>query len=68
METDFYDEVQILQNTSNPYVIATVGALAAIANTVVDALWHLGVRNMDIPIAAQKIWEVLNQHDATLEE
>ena len=29
---------------------ATVGAPPAIANAVVDALWHLGVRNIDIPI------------------
>ena len=28
---------------------ATVGAPAAIANAVVDALWHLGVRHIDIP-------------------
>ena len=47
---------------------ATVGAPAAIANAVVDALWHLGVRNIDIPITARKVWEVLNQHGATLEE
>ncbi len=47
---------------------ATVGAPAAIANAVVDALWHLGVRNMDIPITAAKVWEVLNERGAVLEE
>ena len=35
---------------------ATVGAPAAIANAVVDALWHLGVRNIDIPITPAKVW------------
>ena len=35
---------------------ATVGAPPAIANAVVDALWHLGVRNIDIPMTPQKIW------------
>ncbi|HZR46004.1 MAG TPA: aerobic carbon-monoxide dehydrogenase large subunit, partial [Candidatus Manganitrophaceae bacterium] len=29
---------------------ATVGAPPAIANAVVDALWHLGVRHIDIPL------------------
>jgi carbon-monoxide dehydrogenase large subunit len=47
---------------------ATVGAPAAIANAVVDALAHLGVTTIDIPITARKVWEVLNQHGAALEE
>jgi carbon-monoxide dehydrogenase large subunit len=47
---------------------ATVGAPAAIVNAVVDALWHLGVRNIDIPITPQKVWEALNEHGATLDE
>ena len=40
---------------------ATVGAPPAIANAVVDALWHLGVRNVDIPLTAPKIWKILNE-------
>jgi carbon-monoxide dehydrogenase large subunit len=47
---------------------ATVGAPAAIANAVVDALWHLGVRNIDIPLTPRKVWEVLHKHGAALEE
>ncbi|HLA99565.1 MAG TPA: aerobic carbon-monoxide dehydrogenase large subunit [Anaerolineales bacterium] len=43
---------------------ATVGAPAAIANAVVDALWHLGVRHIDIPIKPSKVWELLNAHGA----
>ncbi len=38
---------------------ATVGAPAAIANAVVDALWHLGVRHVDIPITPPKVWRLL---------
>ena len=38
---------------------ATVGAPAAIANAVVDALWHLGVRHVDIPITPPKVWALL---------
>jgi carbon-monoxide dehydrogenase large subunit len=40
---------------------ASVGAPAAIANAVVDALWHLGVRHIDIPITPDKVWAVLNE-------
>jgi carbon-monoxide dehydrogenase large subunit len=40
---------------------ATVGAPPAIVNAVVDALWHLGVRNVDIPMTPQKIWAILHE-------
>ncbi len=40
---------------------ATVGAPPAIANAVVDALWHLGVRNIDIPITPPKVWAILQE-------
>jgi carbon-monoxide dehydrogenase large subunit len=43
----------------------TVGAPPAIANAVVDALWHLGVRHLDIPITPQKVWQVLREHGVT---
>ena len=44
---------------------ATVGAPAAIANAVVDALWHLGVRHVDIPITPPKIWRLLRDNGVT---
>jgi carbon-monoxide dehydrogenase large subunit len=44
---------------------ATVGAPAAIANAVVDALWHLGVRHVDIPITPAKVWKLLREHGVT---
>ena len=40
---------------------ATVGAPPAIANPVVDALAHLGVTHLDIPITPDRLWEVLNE-------
>ncbi|NJN19401.1 MAG: carbon-monoxide dehydrogenase large subunit [Oscillochloris sp.] len=43
----------------------TVGAPPAIANAVVDALWHLGVRHVDIPITPQKVWKLLREHGVT---
>ena len=47
---------------------ATVGAPAAIANAVVDALWHLGVRHIDIPMTPPKVWAILKEKGAALEE
>jgi len=40
---------------------ATVGAPPAIANAVVDALAHLGVTHLDIPITPEKVWRVLKE-------
>jgi carbon-monoxide dehydrogenase large subunit len=40
---------------------ATVGAPPAIANAVVDALAHLGVRHIDIPITPEKVWNILRE-------
>jgi carbon-monoxide dehydrogenase large subunit len=40
---------------------ATVGAPPAIANAVVDALAHLGVRHLDIPITPEKVWNILRE-------
>ncbi len=40
-------------------VSATVGAPPAIVNAVVDALAHLGVRHIDIPMTPEKVWNLL---------
>src|SRR4029079_170432 len=40
---------------------ATVGAPPAIANAVVDALAHLGVKHIDIPITPEKVWTILKE-------
>jgi carbon-monoxide dehydrogenase large subunit len=38
----------------------TVGAPAAVANAVVDALAARGIRHVDMPFTAEKIWHLLN--------
>src|SRR3989442_1578314 len=43
---------------------ATVGAPAAIANAVVDALAHFGVRHIDIPITPWKVQKILKENGA----
>ena len=37
----------------------TIGAPAAVANAVVDALWHLGVRHIDMPLTAERVWQAI---------
>ena len=39
--------------------LPTNGAPAAIANAVLDALRSLGVRHIDMPITAQKVWRAI---------
>ncbi len=43
---------------------ATVGAPPAVANAVVDALSHLGVKHIDIPITPEKVWKILKEKGA----
>jgi len=38
----------------------TIGAPAAIGNAVIDALWHLGVRDITLPITPETVWRALN--------
>jgi carbon-monoxide dehydrogenase large subunit len=40
---------------------ATVGAPPAIVNAVVDALSHLGVTHMEIPMTPERVWRVLKE-------
>jgi len=46
----------------------TVGALAAIANAVQDALWDHGVRQADMPFTPHRVWEMLNEGRAIAAE
>jgi aerobic carbon-monoxide dehydrogenase large subunit len=38
-----------------------VGSPAAFVNAVVDALSHLGIRHIDMPIAPWKVWQILEE-------
>jgi aerobic carbon-monoxide dehydrogenase large subunit len=39
----------------------TIGAPAAIGNAVIDALWHLGVRDITLPINPETVWRALEE-------
>jgi aerobic carbon-monoxide dehydrogenase large subunit len=38
---------------------ATVGSPAAYVNAVVDALAHMGVRNVEMPVTSAKVWDAM---------
>jgi carbon-monoxide dehydrogenase large subunit len=38
---------------------ATIGSTPAIANAVADALAHLGVRHLDIPLRSERVWRAM---------
>ena len=40
---------------------ATVGSPAAFVNAIVDALAHVGVRNFEMPVTSDKVWQALNE-------
>jgi carbon-monoxide dehydrogenase large subunit len=42
----------------------TIGAPAAIGNAVIDALWHLGVRDVSLPITSETVWRALRDAGA----
>lgn len=37
----------------------TIGAVPAAHNAVIDALGHLGVRHLDMPLSPEKIWQAI---------
>jgi carbon-monoxide dehydrogenase large subunit len=40
---------------------ATVGSPAAFVNAVIDAVAHLGITNIDMPVTSDKVWAALNE-------
>jgi carbon-monoxide dehydrogenase large subunit len=39
---------------------ATIGSTTAIVNAVIDALSHLGVRHLDMPLTPERIWQAIH--------
>ncbi|KIT15630.1 xanthine dehydrogenase family protein molybdopterin-binding subunit [Jannaschia aquimarina] len=42
----------------------TVGAMAAVGNAALDALWGLGLRRVDMPFTPQRVWSLLQEGQA----
>jgi carbon-monoxide dehydrogenase large subunit len=57
-------ETEAVPSTTNPMGMkgcgeaGTVGAMAAVANAVQDALWARGVKQADMPFTPQRVWEM----------
>ncbi|PWK60892.1 xanthine dehydrogenase family protein molybdopterin-binding subunit [Roseicyclus mahoneyensis] len=68
----FYTEP--VPSTANPLGMkgcgeaGTVGALAAVANAVQDALWPLGLRQVDMPFTPARVWAMLQEGKALAAE
>jgi len=43
---------------------ATVGSPAAFVNAVIDAVGHLGITNIDMPLSSDKVWAALHEKGA----
>jgi carbon-monoxide dehydrogenase large subunit len=43
----------------------TIAASAAVVNSVVDALAHLGVRHLDMPLRPERVWRAMHTAGAT---
>ena len=43
---------------------ATIGSTPAVQNAVIDALAHLGVRHVDMPCTAERVWRAIRDADA----
>ncbi|HEX5587330.1 MAG TPA: molybdopterin cofactor-binding domain-containing protein, partial [Acidimicrobiia bacterium] len=43
---------------------ATVGSTPAVQNAVVDALSHLGIRHLDMPLSPEKVWRAIRDAEA----
>ena len=58
-------ELSEVPSTTHPLGIrpagegGTVPALAAVINAVVDALWDLGVRHIEMPATPQRVWQAI---------
>jgi carbon-monoxide dehydrogenase large subunit len=39
----------------------TIGSTPAIVNAVIDALWPLGVRHLEMPLTPQRVWQALRE-------
>jgi carbon-monoxide dehydrogenase large subunit len=64
---------ELVPSTANPIGMkgcgeaGTVGALAAVTNAALDALWDAGVRHVDMPLTPVRVWSWLQAVRAAAE-
>jgi carbon-monoxide dehydrogenase large subunit len=65
---DFH--TQPVPSINNPFGMkgcgeaGTVGALAAVSNAVIDAVWDSGIKQIEMPYTPYRLWKALNQREA----
>jgi carbon-monoxide dehydrogenase large subunit len=37
----------------------TIGSTAAVSNALIDALWCLGVRHVEMPFTPERVWQAI---------
>ena len=67
----FYSEP--VPSTANPMGMkgcgeaGTIGALAAVANAVLDGVWDEGIHKIDMPFTPQRVWAHLQERQLAAE-
>ena len=67
---DFALDSHVTLTETNPLGVKGVGELgtagppAAIGNAILDALWHLGVRHMEMPFTPERVWRAVRDASA----
>ncbi len=67
---DFTLDGHVTLTKTNPLGVKGVGELgtagppAAIGNAILDALWHLGVRHVEMPFTAERVWRAIRAASA----
>ncbi len=46
----------------------TIGSVPAIANAVMDALAPLGIRHIDVPLTAEKVWQAIQDAEGSADQ
>ena len=43
----------------------TIGSTPAVQNAVIDAVSHLGIRHLDMPLTAERVWQAIHEAQST---
>ncbi|MFQ5705501.1 MAG: xanthine dehydrogenase family protein molybdopterin-binding subunit [Gemmatimonadales bacterium] len=63
----FETDRTVTPSTTNPMGVkgigeaGTIASTPAVINAVIDALWHLGVRDMEMPASPETVWQAIRR-------
>ena len=67
MLPSFTTEISEVESTTNPLGLrgggegGTTPALGAVVNAAVDALAHLGVEHLEMPLTPERVWRAIRE-------